>query len=121
MKKNKRSKGLGDDIAKVTHALGLDVVADKVAKSLGFDSCGCDERQKILNKLFPYKIECLTEDEYKYLKEYFDLNKTTVSFKQRNELIKIYNRIFKKNQKDTSCAGCIGNIVNNLKRVYDEY
>ena len=49
-----KSTGLGDTIAKFTHATGLDVVAKEVANSLGFEDCGCDERRRILNEKFPY-------------------------------------------------------------------
>jgi len=49
------SKGLGDTIAKLTHATKLDKVAKGVAKSLGKKDCGCSRRQDKLNKLFPYK------------------------------------------------------------------
>ena len=48
------SKGLGDTIAKFTHATGLNKVATNVAKLAGKDDCGCGKRQKTLNDLFPY-------------------------------------------------------------------
>lgn len=51
------SKGLGDTIAKITHVTGLDVVADKVAKAMGQEDCGCNRRRKKLNELFPYKVQ----------------------------------------------------------------
>ena len=54
---SEQSKGLGDTIAKITHATGLDVVADKVAKAMGKDDCGCNKRREKLNELFPYKTE----------------------------------------------------------------
>lgn len=41
------SIGLGDTVAKITKAVGID-------KLVG-DDCGCDKRQKKLNELFPYK------------------------------------------------------------------
>ncbi len=119
-KKNhdKKSKGLGDTIEKITEATGI----KKVVKSLFGDDCGCDERKAKLNKVFNYKnIECLEEDEFKYLKSYFDLSKQRIEVKERRELIKIYNRIFNKNQKDTSCGSCVRNVVNSLKRIYNEY
>ena len=47
------SKGLGDDIAKVTHALGLDYVAEKIAHAMGKEDCGCEQRRELLNELFP--------------------------------------------------------------------
>ena len=43
------SKGLGDTIAKISEALGID--------SLVGDDCGCKQRQDRLNNLFPYKQE----------------------------------------------------------------
>jgi len=50
----KPSQGLGDSIAKLTHALGIDKLADKVAEALGEEDCGCERRKDSLNKLFPY-------------------------------------------------------------------
>ncbi len=49
------SKGLGDTIAKVTHAVGLDKVAETVANAVGKEDCGCSKRRQKLNELFPYK------------------------------------------------------------------
>ena len=51
---NEKSKGLGDTIAKFTHATKLDKVAEAVAKLAGLEGCGCDERKQYLNELFPY-------------------------------------------------------------------
>ena len=48
------SQGLGDVIAKITHATGLDVVADKVAKAMGQEDCGCNRRREKLNELIPF-------------------------------------------------------------------
>ena len=49
-----KSKGLGDTIAKITNATGLDKVADVVAKTAGAKDCGCNKRRKTLNEIFPY-------------------------------------------------------------------
>jgi hypothetical protein len=56
-KTSEESKGLGDTVAKITHALGLDKVAEKVAEAVGADDCGCKRRQEKLNELVPYKKE----------------------------------------------------------------
>jgi hypothetical protein len=48
------SRGLGDDIKKLTSATGLDKIAERIAEILGTD-CGCDSRQEALNKMFPKK------------------------------------------------------------------
>jgi len=49
-----KSKGLGDSIKKVTSATKLDVLAEKIAHSLGRADCGCSKRQDYLNAKFPY-------------------------------------------------------------------
>ena len=54
LNENQESKGLGDTIAKVTHAVGLDKVAESVAKAVGKEDCGCNKRREMLNDLFPY-------------------------------------------------------------------
>lgn len=51
---NAPSQGLGDTIAKFTHATGLDVIADRVAKALGQEDCGCGRRREKLNDLIPF-------------------------------------------------------------------
>jgi hypothetical protein len=53
----KESKGLGDDIAKLTNLLYLDKLAKEVAKLFGQEDCGCDRRKDKLNELVPYKKE----------------------------------------------------------------
>lgn len=49
-------KGLGDLVAKVTKVTGIDKVADVVAKNLGLEDCGCEQRQKDLNQIFSFNI-----------------------------------------------------------------
>lgn len=48
---NEKSKGLGDTIAKVTHATGIDKLVHKVVG----EDCGCKKRQEKLNVKFPYR------------------------------------------------------------------
>ncbi len=52
---NEKSKGLGDTVAKITHALKIDKVAEAAAHLAGIEGCGCEERKEWLNQLFPYK------------------------------------------------------------------
>lgn len=47
------SRGLGDSVAKLTHATGLDKLAHAYSRMTGKD-CGCSRRQKTLNTLIPY-------------------------------------------------------------------
>jgi hypothetical protein len=50
-----KSEGLGDTIAKITSATGLDKVAEALAKAAGKEDCGCNRRREALNKFIPYK------------------------------------------------------------------
>lgn len=45
----KKIEGFGDEIARVTKKLGLDKVAEKVAKIAGKKDCNCNKRQNQLN------------------------------------------------------------------------
>jgi len=44
----KKSKGLGDTIEKITKATGIKKVVDTVSKATGKD-CGCGKRKEALN------------------------------------------------------------------------
>jgi hypothetical protein len=50
------SRGLGDTIAKITHATGLDKLS-QIYTSITGQPCGCASRQEALNKLIPYNIK----------------------------------------------------------------
>ncbi len=52
---NNKSRGLGDSIAKITKATGLDKFAQGMAKAVGKEDCGCGQRRDTLNRVFPYK------------------------------------------------------------------
>ena len=49
-KRDMESKGLGDSIAKITKATGIDKIVEAIV-----EDCGCKERQAKLNEMFPYK------------------------------------------------------------------
>lgn len=119
-KKNfdQQSKGVGDTIEKITEATGI----KKAVKFIAGDDCGCDDRKKILNHIFPYqKPNCLTEDEFNYLGERIGkINIVTVE--EQKHLLNIYNRVFNDKRELTSCGSCFLNGVwKKLERVYKEY
>ena len=107
-------KGLGDSIAKITKATGI----DKVVKVAAGEDCGCDERKSKLNKLFSYKkLECISEEDYAYLNNFFSGSKGKVNHHQKVRLVEIYNFAFNQNEKTTtSCSPCISRVVKNLKK-----
>lgn len=113
-----RSKGLGDTIAKITEATGI----DKLVHFVAGEDCGCEERRKKLNELFPYRQTlCLTETEYEYLSAFFAAYNNRVEHEQQLELLKIYNRIFSTKRKSSTCAPCVRQVVDDLKHVMKEY
>ena len=61
-----KSKGLGDTIAKVTKATGV----EKIVKTFFGDDCGCDQRRERLNKMFPYRtINDMTQQQIQFFKD----------------------------------------------------
>ena len=114
MKKNS-SKGLGDTIAKITKATGIDKVAKKV---LG-DVCGCDKRKEALNKMFPYaNVRQFTDDEMSIYESVLPRIKGTISGQDQATLVKLYNKVFNANKKTSSCGSCVQQTVAQLAKVY---
>lgn len=70
----KISRGLGDTIANITSAIGIEPCES------------CDKRKEFLNKVFPYKTKELTEDDYKKL----------ILFKDENQYLKrlVYSEVY---------------------------
>ena len=120
-KKNheEKSSGVGDTIEKITKVTGI----NKLAKWALGEDCGCDDRKKTLNHIFPYqKPNCLTENEYNYLNELFSKPKNTVSSKVQAEILQIFNRVFNERREMTSCSSCFLNgVYSKLERIFKEY
>jgi len=118
MTKKKTSKGLGDTVEKITEATGV----KKVAKFLFGEDCGCDERKEKLNKLVPYKtVNCLKQKEFSFLERIYKANSRTLSREDNRELYFIYNRVFKAKKVSTTCGSCVKSVMNELKKIYNEY
>lgn len=112
------STGLGDSIEKITEATGIKAAV----KFLAGEDCGCDERKEKLNEMFNYnKPECLTEDEYNYLAEFYSTNKSVLSGMEKQQLLLIYNRVFRQNKRMTSCSACLRNVYDKLKQYFEAY
>lgn len=118
MAKRKKSVGLGDTIEKITQATGI----DKLVKFVAGEDCGCEERKKKLNVMFPYnKPLCLTEQEHEYLKNYYDSKIVQVKHSVQVEILKIFNRVFNQNLQPTSCSDCYRDIHYKLEKLYNTY
>tara|TARA_R100000657_G_C4637662_1_gene84260 strand:- start:293 stop:670 length:378 start_codon:yes stop_codon:yes gene_type:complete len=109
-----KSKGLGDSIEKVLKKTGIDKVAKKV---LG-DDCGCEERKKALNKMFPYSRQ-LTADEISIYESVLPRIKgERISGKDQAIMVKLYNKVFNANKKTSSCGSCVQQTLAKLAKVY---
>jgi len=112
------STGLGDTLAKITKATGI----DKLVKFVAGEDCGCEERKEKLNKLFPYaKPKCLTEDEFNTLDAYFKQNTNTLTSDEQTSLIAINNRVLNQKLTFSTCSSCLRDLVSKLRVIYNEY
>lgn len=118
-KASQKPEGLGDVIEKITEATGIKAAV----KWLAGDDCGCDERKEKMNKLFPsaYKADCLQEDEYKWLDNWFKQDKGVMKPTEQKDMLVIYNRVFSARQQFTNCSSCLRDIMNRMRKVYEAY
>jgi len=112
-----KSQGLGDTIEKITTATGI----KSLVKFIAGEDCKCDERKEKLNALFPYAPNCLTEDEYNYVKNFLDTFGGQITATQQNDLLKIYQRIFNLRREPSTCASCWREIIQKFQTVIKTY
>jgi hypothetical protein len=114
-----KSKGLGDKIAAVTKATGI----EKVVKTFFGEDCGCDERRDRLNKMFPSRsITQMDEEQYTFFRDVLQpayRSHQTLKGKDSDFFYQMYNDIFGKNQKKTKCTSCNKNMYIELLKVYE--
>ena len=112
-----KSKGLGDTISKITEATGIKKVVDKISEATGIP-CNCEERQKTLNKLFPY-ARPFTEDELSIYETVLPrLKGGKISGQDQSILVKLYNKVFNANKKPSGCSSCVQETLAKLAKVY---
>lgn len=112
------AKGLGDKIEKITEATGIKALV----KFIAGEDCGCEERKAKLNIMFPSaKPKCLEESEYLFLTEFFAQNKVQIKPTEQLTLLQIFNRVFSQRQEPSSCASCVQDVINKLKKIHANY
>jgi len=115
---SKKPDGLGDVVKSITKATGI----DKLVKFIAGEDCGCDERQKLLNKEFHFsKPNCLDELEYNWLSKFYKERKYNITFEQRERLYVIYNRVFSTTLKNSTCTTCLRGDINKLETIIKTY
>lgn len=113
-----KSKGLGDTIAKITKATGI----EKLVKFIAGEDCGCDERKEILNKKFNYRtVNCITEEDFNYATEFLDRNTNKITDSQQKRMNDIHNSIFGTKKVNSSCVSCVMKTVENIKKYLQVY
>lgn len=119
VKKKKQPEGLGDVVETVLEKTGV----AKVAKWILGEDCGCDDRKKKLNELFPRwrNPQCLQEEEYNWLKKWFSEPRGKMKSVEQQAMLKIYNRVFKTNQRLTTCSSCLRDINQRMNKIYIAY
>jgi hypothetical protein len=120
MAKRKRvNEGIGDTVHSVLKATGI----DKLAKFVLGEDCGCEERRQKWNEHWRYHTpQCLNEEQYQYLKEFYDRNPTQVTSAELKSIYSIYNHVFHWKKKElTSCVECIRETIAELYKIYEDY
>jgi hypothetical protein len=114
-----KSKGLGDKIAAVTKATGI----EKVVKTFFGDGCGCDERRDRLNKMFPSrKVEQMDEEQVAFFRDVIQVKYRTHANLGRDigeKFYQLYQDVFGVKKTKTSCSSCNKNMYIELLKVYE--
>lgn len=121
-------EGVGDVVEKVTKATGVKKVVEKIFDAAGAD-CGCEDRKTALNELLRFRPkECLNEEEFDYLKQFYvekmgGFNEgIRITPEVQDRLVNIYNRIMPRKKEMTNCGGCfLKEVYRPLSKVYSKY
>jgi hypothetical protein len=109
MGRNKKIKGVGDVIAAITTAIGIEPCE------------GCEKTRKKLNGLYPFGIEEFTDNEKEYLDTFFSEDKQELNSTEQKEILDIYFRVFrvKPFEPCINCSGVWKSIIKKLKKAYE--
>ena len=114
-----KSKGLGDKIAAVTKATGI----EKVVKTFFGDDCGCDERRDRLNKMFPSrKVNQMDDEQLAFFRDVIQVKYRTHANLGRDigdKFYQLYQDVFGVKKKKTSCSSCNKSMYIELLKVYE--
>jgi len=117
--KDWKSEGLGDTVEKIIKATGLNIFTD------GKD-CGCEDRKKKLNEIFPYrfKARCMSEIEYSEWKEFRSVRRLQLDGKQVLFITNLFADLFSRKRQEI-CGTCsakpILKMINKIDKVYETY
>lgn len=122
-----KSKGLGDDIEKVTKKTGVKKAVDWFSEKTGKD-CGCEKRKEKLNELFRYKknVACMTKNQFDLWSELKKKHNGKITQIKSNdkELISSMHAALFNHKKSIPCSSCPGvwtSWINEIEKVYAKY
>ena len=119
---------LGNKIEQFTEATGIKKAVETITKAVGIEDCGCNTRKEKINnfhdrirRIFIHKqpIDLMTEEEYTFLVDFFNVNRTRVTAQEQMSIYKVYNRLFEENVTPTMCPSCYKRVVGKLKRLIE--
>ena len=114
--KSEKSSGLGDTVQKFTKATGI----ERLVKAIAGEDCGCEERRKKLNQLFPY-AQPLSEDDRKLWEaELCDWeNQRVITEKMQRTCLGILERATGKRRKFSRCGSCVRQYFKQAEKLYE--
>lgn len=122
-----KSKGLGDDIEKVTKKTGVKKAVDWFSEKTGVD-CGCEKRKEKLNELFRYKrnVACMNKeqfDRWSSLKKKYKGKITQIKSEDKELISSIHAELFnhKRSVPCSSCPGVWTSWIDEIEKVYSKY
>lgn len=90
--------GAGSAIKKVLESKAIKPIVKEIKKLIWKDGedCGCDDRKKVLNDLFPKRFiaRCFTEDEHKDWGSFKEVRTLNLSAEQVSLVCQMYSDVF---------------------------
>ena len=117
-KMKSKAQGLGDKVAAVTKATGI----EKIVKTFFGEDCGCDERRQRLNKMFSRPVKMMDEEQRKFFEdEIMTRYKSGQNLAKHigDEFYKLYEELLNKKKKRTTCTSCNKNMYIELLKIYE--
>ena len=117
-KMKSKAQGLGDKVAAVTKATGI----EKIVKTFFGDDCGCDERRERLNKMFSRPVKMMDSAQRKFFED-----EIMTRYKSGQNLTRhigdgfyqLYESVMIKKKKRSSCISCNKNMYIELLKIYE--
>lgn len=116
--------GLGDVVERITEATGIKAAVEIFSEATGID-CGCEDRKKLLNKLFPISRapKCMTADQFESWKKYRESRSEIIGKDQQKLIATLHADLFNHayHEPCTCSPKRWIQMVKDLDRLFDTY